>query len=107
MAVHQAVAMAALLPMGVSRRRLRMVCMMGVKGWYWANQRRAVGMESVGTNPLPRKGSRTRGMGALLAASGVEDFRPRATDSQVMAKANRVSMPVAASQSVAVAWGRK
>jgi hypothetical protein len=64
-------------------------------------------MESVGTKPLPRKGSRIRGIGALLAASGAEDFRPRATDSQVMATTNRVSRPAAASHSIAVAFERK
>ena len=37
--------------------------MIGVKGWYSANQRRAVGIDSVGTNPLPRKGRRTNGIG--------------------------------------------
>src|SRR3954447_25465265 len=102
MPTHQAVAMAALLPIGVPRRRPRTVSMIGVKGWYSANQRRTVGMESVGTKPLPRQGSRIRGIGALLAASGVGDFRPRETDSQVMATTNRVSIPVAASHSAAV-----
>src|SRR5690349_22298158 len=103
MPAHQAVAMAPLLPIGVPRRRPRTVSMIGVKGWYSANQRRAVGMESVGTKPLPRKGSRIRGIGALLAASGVGDLIPRATDNQVMAVANRVSSAAAASHSAAVA----
>src|ERR687892_70552 len=107
MTVHHAAATTALLPIGVPRRRPRTVSMIGVKGWYSANQRRAVGMESVGTKPLPRKGRKTRGMGALLAASGVGDLRPRATDSQVMATTNRVSIAAAASHSAAVALGRK
>src|ERR1700754_3261381 len=107
MPVHQAVAMAALLPMGVPRRRPRMVSMIGVKGWYSANQRRAVGMESVGTKPLPRKGSRTRGIGALLAAWGVGEWCQGRTDSEVMATGNGVSSPAAPSHSVTVAFGRK
>ena len=46
MPAHQAVAMAALLPIGVPRRRPRTVSMIGVKGWYSANQRSAVGIEA-------------------------------------------------------------
>jgi hypothetical protein len=38
---------------------------------------------------------------------GVGDFRPRATDRQVMATTNRVSRPAAAGHSSAVAFGRK
>ena len=43
--------------------------MIGVKGWFSANQRIAAGIESVGTNPLPRNGRRIRGIGRLLAVS--------------------------------------
>jgi hypothetical protein len=56
--------------------------MKGVNGWYSANQRSPVGIESVGTKPLPRKGRNTRGWGRLLAASTVLATRPNATQSQ-------------------------
>ena len=69
--MHQPVAMTALVPMGVPIRRPRMVSMSGVNGWYSANQRSPVGSESGGTNPLPRKGRKTSGVGRLLAASTV------------------------------------
>jgi hypothetical protein len=67
-----------------------------VKGWYSANQRRAVGIESVGTNPLPRKGRSSRGMGRLLAASTLLLTRPQATVSQVMAKVIMARIPTVA-----------
>ncbi len=47
--------------------RSRSVSMMGVKGWYAANQGIPAGIEAVGTNPLPRKSRSIRGMGRLLA----------------------------------------
>ena len=43
--------------------------MIGVNGWYSAKARSPAGMESVGTNPLPRNGSSTSGIGRLLAVS--------------------------------------
>ena len=41
--------------------------MTGVNGWCSANQRTPAGIESVGTNPLPRNGSSSRNIGRLLA----------------------------------------
>ena len=43
--------------------------MIGVNGWCSANHASPAGIESVGTKPLERNGSRIRGIGALLAAS--------------------------------------
>ena len=59
--------------------------MIGVNGWYSANQRSPAGIESVGTNPLPRNGSRISGIGRLLAVSTLLLTRPSATDSQTSA----------------------
>src|SRR4029450_4776140 len=95
MPTHQATETPALLPMAVPSSRPRRVSLNGVKGWYSANQRRAVGIESVGTNPLPRKGSSIRGIGRLLAASTVLLTRPQATESQVMAKVIMARIPTA------------
>ena len=47
------------------------------------------------------------GVGALLAASTVLAARPRATDSQVSAKANRIKIAAAASQFAALVVARK
>src|SRR5262249_59228974 len=73
---------------------------------YAATQTIAVGIDCVSTNPLPRKGRMISGVGALLAASTVLAARPRATDSQVRAKANRIRMPAAASQFAALVVAR-
>jgi hypothetical protein len=54
-------------------------------------------MESVGTNPLPRKGSRTSGMGRLLAVSTLLLTWPSATDNQMSAKVTTTRKPAAAS----------
>jgi hypothetical protein len=54
-----------------------------VKGSYSENRRIPVGTESVGTNPLPRKGSGISGMGRLLAASTLLVTIPSATASQI------------------------
>src|SRR6266508_5826410 len=105
MPTHQATATAALLPMAVPSSRPRRVSMKGVKGWYSANQRRAVGIDSVGTNPLPRKGRSIRGIGRLLAASTVLLTRPQATDSQVMARVIMARTPTAAVHSTGLAVG--
>jgi hypothetical protein len=43
------------------------------------------GIEPVGTNPLPRKGRSTNGIGRLLAVSTLLDTMPSATVSQVSA----------------------
>ena len=40
-------------PSAVPRR----VSIIGVNGWYWANQRNQAGIESVGTNALPMNGN--------------------------------------------------
>ncbi|SDZ24908.1 hypothetical protein SAMN05660209_05170 [Geodermatophilus africanus] len=71
----------------------------GVNGWYSANQRSAVGIESVGTNPLPRNGSRTNGMPTLLAGSTDLLARPNATDSQMKANVIITRKAIRASQS--------
>src|SRR6516165_1060506 len=87
--------------------RPRTVVMTGLNGWYSANQRIAAGIELVRTKPLPRNARMMSGVGALLADSTVLAARPRATDSQVRAKANRTRMAAAASQFAAVAVERK
>src|SRR5262245_26242458 len=75
------------------------VSITGVNGWYSANQRSQAGMESVGTNPLPRNGSRVRNIGVLLAVSTLFAARPMATVSQVSAMVSSNSTPATASQS--------
>src|SRR5918997_2672613 len=107
MAAHQAMLMIALLPIGVPIRSPRIVSMTGVKGWYSANQRSAVGIESVGTNALPKNGSRIRGMGMLLAVSTLSLTRPSATVSQVIAQETIASTPMAATHSRGPAVGRQ
>ena len=56
--------------------------MIGVNGWFSANQRRPSGIVAVGTKPLPRKGRRIRNIGRLLAVStlpvDMPEARPRA-----------------------------
>ena len=81
--------------------------MTGVNGWYSANQRRPAGIESVGTNPLPRNGSRSNGMGRLLAVSTLLLTMPSATDSHVSANVIMARTPIAAIQSSVPAVGRK
>src|ERR1700730_15435562 len=56
-------------------------------------------MECVSTKPLPRNGRMMSGVGALLADSTVLAARPRATDSQVRAEANRIRMAAGATAS--------
>jgi hypothetical protein len=80
--------------------------MTGVNGWYSANQRSAAGMESVGTNPLPRKGSSISGMGVLLAVSTLPALMPSATPSQISAKAKTAIIPSAAIHPPTPATGR-
>jgi hypothetical protein len=82
------------------------VSITGVNGWYSANQLSPVGMESVGTNPLPRKGRKVRGMGRLLAASTVLAARPMATHSQVRARVIAARIPAVATHSTGPALGR-
>src|SRR5215469_4743220 len=103
----QAIAMTALWPIGPPMSRPRTVLITGVNGWYSANQRIAAGIELVSTKPLPRNARMMSGVGALLADSTVLAASPRATDSQVRAKANRIRMPAAASQCVALVLVRK
>ena len=76
-----------------------------VNGWYSANQRIAVGIESVGTNPLPSSGSSTRIVGALLAVSTLFAFSPSAAASQMSAREKSARSPMAASHSTGVALG--
>src|SRR5262245_29187521 len=105
MPVHQATATTALLPIAVPSSSPRTVSVTGVNGWYPANQRSPVGIDSAGTKPLPRNGRNTRGMGRLLAASTVLATRPNATDNQVTARVIIASTPAAASHSTGVASG--
>jgi len=81
--------------------------MIGVKGWYSANQRRPVGIDSDGTMALPMKGRNCSGRGRLLAVSGLLATRPIAAASQVSAKVSRARTPATATHSVGVALGRK
>jgi hypothetical protein len=92
---HQARASMALFPIGVPMRSPRSVSMKGVNGWYSANHRSPAGIESVGTNPLPRNGRRISGMGRLLAASTLLARRPSATDSDVIARVIIARRPAA------------
>src|SRR5690242_19711665 len=66
---HHATAMTRLSPIGEPVSNPRRVSLIGVNGWYSANQRTAVGSESVGTKPLLRNGSSSRNIGELLAVS--------------------------------------
>ena len=74
------------MPIGVPSSSPRSVSMIGVNGWYSANQRSPAGIESVGTNPLPRNGRSTSGIGRLLAASTVLAARPKRDRQPVSAK---------------------
>jgi hypothetical protein len=82
MPTDQATARSPLLPVGCPSG-VRGGLHDRVKGSYSENQRIPVGTESVGTNPLPRKGSRISGMGRLLAASTLLVTIPSATASQI------------------------
>ena len=74
--------------------------MIGVKGWFSANQATGPGIESVGTKPLLKNGSRISGIGRLLADSTVFAHSPMPTDSQVKAKVTRASSARAPSHSI-------
>lgn len=54
MPMLQAAAAMAWCATGPPVSRCRTVSVTGVKGWYSANWRSPFGIESVGTNPLPR-----------------------------------------------------
>ena len=81
--------------------------MIGVKGWFWANQLRPSGIVSVGTKALLRKGRRTRKIGRLLAVSTSFGHMPRATENHEMASAARARTPTAAIHSAGPVVGRK
>src|SRR6266511_985921 len=106
MEAHQARTMIALSPIEGASSSPRSVSMTGVNGWYSANQRSPVGIESVGTNPLPRNGRNTSGMGRLLAASTVLVTMPSATHSQVTARVIIARTLAAATHSTGLAVGR-
>ena len=81
--------------------------MIAVNGWYSANQRMPLGIDSSGMKVLLRKGSsRLIGRTMLLAPSAVLLFRPSAIANQVRAKVSATSNPLASSQSVTDAFGR-
>src|SRR5579875_3582326 len=92
----QATAAIALCPTAPPVSNLRTASVTGVNGWYSANCRSPVGIESVGTNPLPRNGSRVRNIGVLLAVSTLFAARPSAVDSHIRALAKSSSIPSAA-----------
>jgi hypothetical protein len=69
-AAHHASAQIQLTPTGVPVSRPRTVSLIGVKGWYWANQRSPSAMESVGTKGLDKKGNSCRIIGVLLVVEG-------------------------------------
>ena len=81
--------------------------MIGVKGWFWANQLRPSGIVSVGTKALLRKGRRTRKIGRLLAVSTSRGHMPRATENHEMARAASARTPAAATHSIGPVVGRK
>src|SRR6185437_16608381 len=95
------------VPIGVPDSSPRSVSVIGVNGWCSANQRRPAGIESVGTNPLPRNGSSNRNIGVLLAVSTLLLASPSATHSQASANATSTANPATASHSTAEASGRK
>src|SRR5436190_24003383 len=107
MPVHQPIAVTPLAPIGPPIINPRSVSMIGVNGWYSANQRRPTGIDAVGTNPLPRNGSSVSGIGRLLAASALPATRPSATDSQLIANAVSTSRPAAESHATGPALDRK
>src|SRR5215475_10497542 len=106
MPTHQAMASQPLWPIPLPSRRPRSVSITGVNGWYSANQRNAVGIESVGTNPLPRNGKRMNGIGRLLDDSTLFETRPSVTENQITARLIMVSRPIAANHSIGLAEGR-
>ena len=71
--------------------------MIGVNGWLSANQRNGSGIEPVGTNPLPKNGKSSSGIGRLLAVSTLLVSMPSATAIHVRARALNVRRPAAAS----------
>src|ERR1700760_1641574 len=104
---QQAGASQAWGPIPVPSRRPRSVSVIGVNGWYSANQRKPTGSELVGTKPLPRKGSRIRNIGELLAVSPLLAARPSPTVSQGKASDTSTSRAAAASHSSGGAGGRE
>src|SRR5665647_3580141 len=97
---------AGLEPSWVPSSSLRMVSMNGVNGWYCANPCNHTGIDSVGTKPLPRNGSKMSTIGRLLAVSTDLTCIPIATASQVIANAMSTIMPTAAIHSIGPAVGR-
>ena len=83
MPILQTIAAMAWWPMVVWVSDPRTVSVTRVKGWYSANWRSPAGIVAVGTNPLPRKGSRIRIIGVLLAVSTLLATSPSATASQI------------------------
>jgi hypothetical protein len=100
-------AMLALSPICVPISRPRTVSIIGVKGWWAANQRRPAGIVAEGTNPLPKNGRSNSGIGLLLAVSTLRALRPSTTVSHVSASAIHASIPIAPSHCNGSAVGRK
>ena len=80
--------------------------MIGVNGWFSANQASGPGSDSVGTKALLRNTRINRSIGRLLAVSTLCVTRPRATHSQVTASAVRMTRPIAAIHSAGPVVGR-
>ncbi len=95
------------MPIGVPNRSERKDSMIGVNGWFSANQARGPGIDSVGTKPLLRKGRMIRNMGRLLAVSTLLVDIPSAIDSHVTARAVSSRMPIAATHSTGPVVVRK
>src|SRR6476646_4152378 len=103
--MHQAVAMYALLPIGVPSSSPRIVSIIEVNGWFSANQRTPAGIVSGGTKPLLMKGPNCRRSVELLApATDFADI-PNAIASQVRASVSRVMNPKNASHWAGPALG--
>src|SRR5580700_5543958 len=106
-AAHHPMATIHVVPIGVAVKRPRSVLMMGVNGWFSANQRTPAGIEAVGTKALLMKGRNCGISDRLFAPAGVLAVRPKPIASQVRASVNPVKSPAAASHSSGLALERK
>ncbi|GAA1282184.1 hypothetical protein GCM10009646_81870 [Streptomyces aureus] len=70
------------MPISEPVSRPRSVSVIGVNGWFSANQRRPGAIEPAGTNAEPRNARNWMRSGLLLADSTVLEIRPSAADSQ-------------------------
>jgi hypothetical protein len=103
---HHATARIALFPKGVPSNP-RSVSMMGVKGWYWANQRIPTGIDSVLTKALLMNGSKTKIRARRLAPAGVLPTSPNTTLIHETAKINSAMRLSASIQLTGLVVGTK